>query len=104
VRRVLQLPEAFAALCSWTRPDGEPVGYLERRPGPGRIALHAAVHPVTGDQLVTTDPYEAIDLGYGEPVMLGYALAAAPVTGRLGTTRPVLEWASRFGQRVRDSA
>jgi hypothetical protein len=82
-------------------PSGQPLGYLQGSDGDGRLALYTALHPVTSDQLLTSDPWEAIDLGYGEPVRLGYLEACAPVTGRLGTARPLLPWASRFGQRVR---
>ena len=35
--------------------------------GDGRIALFAAGHPVLDDVLLTTDPDEARELGYGEP-------------------------------------
>jgi hypothetical protein len=83
-------------------PTGPPLGYLHREPGPGRLPLHSAIHPVTGDQLLTTDPWEAVDLGYGDPALLGHLEASAPVTGRLGTIRPHLPLASHFGQRVRD--
>jgi hypothetical protein len=84
-------------------PDGgPPLGWLHRDPGPGRLPLHSALHPLTGDQLLTTDRWEAVDLGYGEPVLLGHLEAAAPVTGRLGViARPLLLVASRFGRRVR---
>jgi hypothetical protein len=82
-------------------PAGGPLGHLHPDDAPGRLALHSAIHPHTGDQLLTTDRWEAVDLGYGEPVLLGYLDADAPVTGRLGTARPHLPLASRFGRRVR---
>ena len=47
------------------------------------MALFSAVHPVTANQLVTRDPSEARELGYGREQILGYALAVAPVTGTL---------------------
>jgi hypothetical protein len=78
------------------------VGYVYDRHRPGRLELHSAVHPVTGDQLLTTNPWEANDLGYGPPELLGHIDAAAPVTGRLGTKRLHLPWASHFGRRFRD--
>ena len=83
-------------------PGGAPVGYLHRDAGGGRVPLLSAIHPITGDQLLTTNRWEATDLGYGEPTLLGHLEPSAPVTGRLGTRRPALPWASRFGQRVRD--
>jgi hypothetical protein len=82
-------------------PSGRPLGYLHRDGGPDRVALFHAIHPVTGDQLLSTYYWEAVDLGYGEPVLLGHLELDAPVTGDLGTGRPWLPWASRFGQRVR---
>jgi D-inositol-3-phosphate glycosyltransferase len=90
-------------------PSGElqsaaPAGYLDERPGPGMLPLYSAVHPITGDQLLTTDLWEAVDLGYLEPTLLGHLVAAAHVTGRLGTDRPRLRWASRLGQRIRSEA
>jgi hypothetical protein len=69
--------------------------------GGARPTLYSAVHSVTGDQLLTTNRFEAGDLGYGDPLVLGYLDPDAPVTGRLGTSRPRIPWASRFGLRVR---
>ena len=51
-------------------PTGGPVGYLHREAGPSRLPLHSAHHPITGDQLLTTNRWEATDLGYGEPALL----------------------------------
>src|SRR5205085_4107485 len=42
---------------------GAPVGFLLREPGPGRVALYGAIHPVTGDQLLTRRPAEAREMG-----------------------------------------
>jgi hypothetical protein len=77
------------------------VGYLHRHPSPGRLPLLSAHHPVTGDQLLATSEWEAIDMGYGPPALLGYLDEAAPLTGSLEPRRPPIPWASRFGQRVR---
>jgi hypothetical protein len=82
-------------------PAGGPLGYLHREAAPDRLPLFDAIHPVTGDQLLSTYLWDAVDLGYGEPTLLGYLQAEAPVTSRLGASRPWLPWASRFGQRVR---
>jgi hypothetical protein len=57
---------------------------------------------VTRDQFLSTKPYEGGDLGYADTELLGWLLPEAPVTGRLGTERRDIAWASRFGQRVRD--
>ena len=77
------------------------MGYLYTAAGDERLPLLSAIHPVTHDQLLTTNRWEAIDLGYGEPELLGYLEADAPVTGRLGVRRPHTPWAARFGQRIR---
>lgn len=81
-----------------------PAGYLESRAWPGALALYEATHPVMWDQLLTSNRWEAVDLGYGEPTLLGYLGPYAPVTGALGTRRPLLPWATRFGQEVRSPA
>jgi glycosyltransferase involved in cell wall biosynthesis/GNAT superfamily N-acetyltransferase len=81
---------------SRSRP-ADPAGYLLRADTSQTIPLHAAVHPVTGDQLLTTDPSEAERLGYQEVALLGHLVARAPVTGTLGPTRPQAPWAARFG-------
>jgi hypothetical protein len=83
-------------------PDGPPAGYLWPEEGEGgRRALYAAVHPVTGDQLLTPWPLEAADMGYGEATFLGWVMSLAPVTGSLAA-RPVdVPWAARFGRTAR---
>jgi glycosyltransferase involved in cell wall biosynthesis/GT2 family glycosyltransferase len=78
-----------------------PVGYLYPEAAPGRRELFAAIHPVTGDQLLTHHPLEAADMGYGAAVGLGYVLEQAPVTGTLAMRRVSIPWASRFGLEVR---
>jgi glycosyltransferase involved in cell wall biosynthesis len=75
----------------------EPVGYLLRSSTSRTVPLHAAIHPVTGDQLLSTDPAEAVSLGYREIAVLGHLIARAPTTGRLGPIRPAAPWTSRFG-------
>ncbi|MEA2398402.1 MAG: hypothetical protein QOK25_1958 [Thermoleophilaceae bacterium] len=81
-------------------PNGSTLGYLRREAGEGRLPLFSSLHPITGDQLLTTDPSESVYLGYGDPDLLGHIEAEAPLTGSLGTGRPRLPWASRFGQRL----
>jgi glycosyltransferase involved in cell wall biosynthesis len=79
-------------------PAGPPAGYLLRPlEGGGRHELFAAVHPVTGDQLVTPWPIEAADMGYGEARSLGWAATVAPLRARA----VAVPWASRFGRSVR---
>ena len=79
---------------------GEPVAWLLPDPGSDRHPLFSAIHPVTADQLVTRDPSEARELGYGRAQMLGYALALAPVTGTLRRPRVSVPWGSRFGEAL----
>jgi hypothetical protein len=95
--RLGALPRYLAASQDNEPPSGPPAGWLESTPRDGLRPLHLALHPVTGDQLLVTEPREATDLGYGEPVLLGHLLAEAPVTGHLGVMRPRIPWASRFG-------
>jgi glycosyltransferase involved in cell wall biosynthesis len=76
-------------------------GYLYAEPGPRRQELYAALHPVTGDQLLTLHPLEAADMGYGPAVGLGYVLVDLPFTGTHAMRRVAVPWASRFGLEVR---
>ena len=80
---------------------GALVGYLYGEGGPCRRELFAAVHPVTGDQLLTPFPLEAADMGYGRAVSLGHVLIDLPLTGSLSMRRVAVPWASRFGLEVR---
>jgi hypothetical protein len=68
--------------------------------GPERIPIYSSIHPVTADQLVTRDPSEARDLGYGSVRLIGYALALAPATGTLARPRMAVGWGSRFGESL----
>jgi len=77
------------------------VGFLAREPAGHRIPLFAAVHPVTGDQLLTPWRLEASDMGYTDLAVLGYMLAVAPVTGTRTIRQITVPWASRFGQNAR---
>jgi hypothetical protein len=78
----------------------EAEGWLLPEPGPERVPVFAAIHPVTSDQLVTRDPSEARELGYEALRMLGYALAVGPVTGTLSPPQPAVPWARRFGRAL----
>jgi glycosyltransferase involved in cell wall biosynthesis len=79
------------------------VGYLHQTPRRGRRQLFAAIHPVNGDCLLTRDPLEAADMGYGAVTSVGYILDRAPATGTLAMRRVSVPWASRFGLEVRRS-
>jgi polysaccharide pyruvyl transferase WcaK-like protein len=86
------------------RPARDPVARvasIHRHPFSGRVPIFSAIHPVTGDQLLTTNEWEPRDLGYGEAELLGYADGQAPLTGRLHLERRDLPWASHLGRRVR---
>jgi len=78
-----------------------PVGYLYAEGGADRVPLFAAVHPVTGDQLLTHYELEAADMGYGAVTQLGYILAEGPATGTIDMRRVSIPWASRFGLEAR---
>jgi hypothetical protein len=82
-------------------PARPPDGYLWPAPGDDLHELFAAIHPVTGDQLVTRWPLEARDMGYGEPASLGWARAVALRTGTLDAQPVSVPWASRFGRNAR---
>jgi glycosyltransferase involved in cell wall biosynthesis len=77
------------------------VGYLYPEPGPDRRELFAAIHPITGDQLLTHHRLEATDMGYGSATSLGYVLIDMPLTGSLSMRRVAVPWASRFGLETR---
>ncbi len=82
--------------------DGQrQVGYLHRRPGIGRLPLYSSLHPVTGDQLLSTGQLEGTDLGYVGTELVGYLVGQAPETGALGPIATKPRWASRFGLRAR---
>jgi glycosyltransferase involved in cell wall biosynthesis len=74
-----------------------PLGYLYPEPGPGRLELLSAIHPVVRDQFLTHHAIEATDLGYECVTRLGYVAGQAPLTGVLGGRRVVAPWTSRFG-------
>lgn len=78
-------------------PLGTPAGWLSPDPRPGLVPLHAAYHPVTGDQLLTREEESAAALGYGEPTLLGYLHPQAPLTGERTERAQPIPWARRFG-------
>ena len=80
--------------------DAPPMAWIDRAPAQGRYPLYSAVHPPTGDQLVTRDLSEVSELGYEQPRLIGYVIASAPVTGTLQRPRSSAAWASRYGEAV----
>jgi Glycosyl transferase family 2/Glycosyl transferases group 1 len=96
--RALRLPRHMARTePAPPAPEGEPAGYLSRTPHAHSAPLYSALHPVTGDQFLTRDPWEATDMGYSEPILLGELVAVAPLTDSLEPVRVGVPWASRFG-------
>lgn len=79
------------------RPAGEPAGWLFADGGPGRAPLFAAYHPVTGDQLLSRSPGDAVHMGYGPVELLGYLHLIAPLTGDVTQRALPVPWAHRFG-------
>jgi hypothetical protein len=79
----------------------QPVAYLRPEQGKSGIPLYAAIHPVTGDQLLTCWRLEADDMGYVDVVLLGYLSAGDLPMGRPRVRRLSVPWASRFGMTAR---
>jgi glycosyltransferase involved in cell wall biosynthesis len=82
------------------QPTGDPAGWLFDRPMRVTVPLYAAYHPVTADQLLSRNAWEAPDMGYGPPELLGYLRDRAPVTGVRELRAVPLRWASRYGLRT----
>jgi glycosyltransferase involved in cell wall biosynthesis len=78
-------------------PDGEPHGWLFENPLPGMSALHASHHPITGDQLLTREAQDAVEMGYEDTQLLGFIADAAPLTGSLAQRAIAISWARRSG-------
>jgi len=93
------VPRPWTRFGSAPQLSGQPIGYLHRNPGPGRKRLYSALHPVAGDQLVTTSQEEIEELGYLMPKRLGFIVSAASVDRAPGTGRQPIRWASRKGLR-----
>jgi len=87
-------------LSAASPPLETPQAWLLAEPGPDRIAIFSAMHPVTADQLVTRDPSEARELGYDSIRIVGYALGLAPLSGTLARPRMAVPWGSRFGEAL----
>lgn len=89
LRASVQRPSARSRARS-----AEPIGYLHSDPGPHRIELFAAMHPVLPDQFITDLALEATHLGYTQITSLGYIDRA---TVDSPPSRVAIPWASRFG-------
>ena len=83
--------------------QARPIGYMASEPEEGMAAVYAARHPVLQDQFLTHHAIEATDMGYVDVRLLGYVDAEAPLTGRTGSQRVGIPWASRFGLAARYS-
>jgi glycosyltransferase involved in cell wall biosynthesis len=94
---------ARPGLATTTDRAAGPVAWLLPDSGRDRHPLFSATHPVTADQLVTRDPSEARELGYGPAHKLGYVLAIAPVTAMLRRPHVSIPWGSRFGEALTSS-
>lgn len=77
------------------------VGYLYATPDNSRVEIFSGQHPITGDQLVTRYPLEAIEMGYKDVVSLGFAIDEAIATGGFEVRRVPVPWASKFGLEAR---
>jgi glycosyltransferase involved in cell wall biosynthesis len=56
--------------------EGVTLGWLRRQGARESRPLFSTTHPITGDQLVTCDPHEAVALGYLPDGVLGFILDA----------------------------
>ena len=84
---------------SWAR-SGGPVGFLDPVGAEDSVPLYAGLHPIVGDQFLTTNQWELVHLGYVDIALLGFLIPVAPLTGRLWSKLPQLPWASRYGSTV----
>jgi len=97
-RRALQSARILSSRAAeLPSPASTPAGYLLRSATDRTLPLYAAVHPITGDQLLSNGEAEPRALGYEDVALLGHLIAHAPVTGRLEVISPPVPWASRFG-------
>jgi glycosyltransferase involved in cell wall biosynthesis len=77
--------------------QGEPTGWLFDEARPGMLPLYASHHPINGDQLLTRNPGDAVELGYAETQLLGFMAPVAPLTGSLNRHPTGISWARRAG-------
>jgi glycosyltransferase involved in cell wall biosynthesis len=97
--RALEAPRHLRARPA---PPERPVaGYIWADAAPSHVPLYSALHPVTGDQLLTRYPMEAGDMGYVGTTLLGYLSDTPALCDDLGLDRRPVPWASRFGLEAR---
>jgi glycosyltransferase involved in cell wall biosynthesis len=101
VRRARDARRALQDLGPVVAPFGGPAGFLLSQGGAGRVPLFTAFHPVTHDQLLTSYPLEAQDMGYIDITLLGWLSDRAPMTGSRDLQRLSVPWASRYGLEAR---
>jgi hypothetical protein len=78
-------------------PTGDPVGWLFDSARAGMLPLYAAHHPVNGDQLLTRNSADAVQMGYEDIQLLGFMSPAAPLTDTLDRHPTSIPWARRSG-------
>lgn len=78
-------------------PQTDPDGWLFDSARIGMLPLYASHHPITGDQLLSRNPGDAMALGYEDTQLLGYMSPAAPLTGTLERRQVAISWAKRAG-------
>lgn len=65
-----------------------------------RRPLYSTIHPITADQLLVTDQWEAVRLGYRDVLLIGYIAAQPTVCEHLEKRDVAVPWASKFGMRT----
>jgi glycosyltransferase involved in cell wall biosynthesis len=78
-------------------PQSDPDGWLFESARVGMLPLYASHHPITGDQLLSRNPGDAVALGYEDTQLLGYMSPAAPLTDTLDRRPVAISWAKRAG-------
>jgi glycosyltransferase involved in cell wall biosynthesis len=84
-------------------PESDPHGWLFDTPLPGMTTLYASHHPVTGDQLLTREVGDAVEMGYEDTQLLGFIVATAPLRGSLDQRAVATPWTRRSGHVPRGS-
>jgi glycosyltransferase involved in cell wall biosynthesis len=78
-------------------PGGDPDGWLFESARIGLLPLYASHHPINGDQLLSRNPGDAVQLGYEDTQLLGFMAPAAPLTDTLDRRATSIPWARRSG-------
>lgn len=86
-----------------TDDGGVTLGWLRREPARGCSPLVSSTHPVTGDQFVTCNADEAVDLGFLPDGVLGFICDSGADRALAGS--PSIPWAEAPGeQRLRQAS